>query len=318
MLLLSRNCVFRVDPSMSDYSRIFCTCRASTISDLPINLRLSHKRVSPLVCLRQFLWSFHQDFSDSVDCIFVLSLNLWKKWVVGKQVGWGNEEPGWLLSPSVGRTSLFWAATVFLGLCFSWIPSHLYIVRFVKKCLLGKEEGWGREEPRWFLSPSVGRSCGCGCSNPVPYINLHAGQEVLPCKKRLRVRLIRCYICADAAAPRNNGGSLLREWRRIWECQWNGFSGHWKWKAHNIIPQNSHFHHQFPRRLRDEAGKHEGAGGEEELRDWEVDVSASPECRQPRHHQDGSQRTRPGEGWIPEITQLLLPGAARWDRIDHL
>ena len=49
MLLLSRNYVFRVDPSRSDYSQLFWTCRASMISDLPINLRISHKRVSPLL-----------------------------------------------------------------------------------------------------------------------------------------------------------------------------------------------------------------------------------------------------------------------------
>ena len=36
-------------PSRSEYIRLFWTCRASTISDLPINLRLSHKRVSPLM-----------------------------------------------------------------------------------------------------------------------------------------------------------------------------------------------------------------------------------------------------------------------------
>ena len=47
MLPLSRKYVFRVDPSRSDYSRLFWSCRASTISDLPINLRLSRKRVSP-------------------------------------------------------------------------------------------------------------------------------------------------------------------------------------------------------------------------------------------------------------------------------
>ena len=44
-----RNYVFWVDPSISDYSWLFWTCRASTISDLLINLRLSRKRVSPLV-----------------------------------------------------------------------------------------------------------------------------------------------------------------------------------------------------------------------------------------------------------------------------
>ena len=49
MFLLSRNYVFRVDPSISDKSRLFWTFRASTISDLPINLQLSHKRVPPLV-----------------------------------------------------------------------------------------------------------------------------------------------------------------------------------------------------------------------------------------------------------------------------
>ena len=34
-------------------------------------------------------------------------------------------------------------------------------------------------------------------SPPNPYIKLPARHEVLPCKKRLRVRLIRCYICAE-------------------------------------------------------------------------------------------------------------------------
>ena len=37
-LLLSRNYVFREDLSLSDYSQLFWTCRASTICDLPINL----------------------------------------------------------------------------------------------------------------------------------------------------------------------------------------------------------------------------------------------------------------------------------------
>ena len=59
MLLLSRNYVFRVDPSISDYSRLFWTCRASTISDLPINLRLSRKRVSPLVYTLFLLLKLH-------------------------------------------------------------------------------------------------------------------------------------------------------------------------------------------------------------------------------------------------------------------
>ena len=49
MLLLGRNYVFRVDPTISDYSRLFWTCQASTSSDLPIKLRLSRKWVSPLV-----------------------------------------------------------------------------------------------------------------------------------------------------------------------------------------------------------------------------------------------------------------------------
>ena len=48
-LSLSRNYVFRVDPFISDQSRLFWTFRASTISDLPINLQLSHKRVPSLI-----------------------------------------------------------------------------------------------------------------------------------------------------------------------------------------------------------------------------------------------------------------------------
>ena len=56
MLHLSRNYVFWVDPSISNYSRLFWTYRASTISDLPINLRLSRKRVSPLLYTYMLAW----------------------------------------------------------------------------------------------------------------------------------------------------------------------------------------------------------------------------------------------------------------------
>ena len=47
MLLLSRNYVFRVDPSNRDYSGP--SERVRLVTCLPINLRLSHKRVPPLV-----------------------------------------------------------------------------------------------------------------------------------------------------------------------------------------------------------------------------------------------------------------------------
>ena len=47
-----------------------------------------------------------------------------------------------------------------------------------------------------FLFPSVGLGCGAALLAGEPYIILPPRHEVLPCKKRLRVRLIRCYISA--------------------------------------------------------------------------------------------------------------------------
>ena len=112
-------------------------------------------RCPVFMCGTQFLCLCQLHIFDSLDCIWYFYESV--------KISLQCKAEGTVALVSICGTHSLWLSQlyfsvflsiVFLGFC------QLYIFRFVKKCLLGKEGGWGREEPRWFLSPSVGRSCG--------------------------------------------------------------------------------------------------------------------------------------------------------------
>ena len=133
--------------------------------------------------------------------VFGISLNLWKSVSCAKKEGWGRTHSSCLYlfmdhSFSVQTNCMYFSDFV---CCISYFLDSVTYISWD----LWKSVWWAKKRA------GVGRNPGGSCLHlwdavvarrysPLPYIKLPAGQEVLPCKKRLRVRLIRCYICAGA------------------------------------------------------------------------------------------------------------------------